>query len=525
MKKILSLLSLCACLQLTGNEIDSWSSPPEIISTLGVDASSAQTAIDGSGNAVAIWLEGDVVISKNKPISGDWGTSTQISSTGASSPQIVVDPSGNATAIWLESGVVKTASQPFGSSWGSSTTLSGASSSSPQLAVDTATGDVIAIWATGGAIESATLLFGGSWPGSPDTLASTASAAPQVAISSGGTVVAIWHTLNSVSSLYNINVATKTTPSGSWSVASTISNPSLNSVYPVVAIDDLGNIFAIWYRYNLSGVVYSNVVLQGANLLVGNSWTTPVDISDSGQENPANLDAKIQCSEMGAIALWTNSIDGTSFSIETASTDSNQMWTPSTVLINSLYSYAVSMNTNSEGDAFGIYMNYDTPSSSILINTVETHIGGLLSGSWLPSTNLSTGTFNAFPNIAPVLSGGTNSYASAVWLGYDGSNTVVYSSFGTGSVISPPSNVVVTQNVNDFKVFQEYANTVTWDASSDPDLNGYAVYRNGAFLTSVDSGTLEFVDNTQLEGGPVTYGVSAADDTGTESLVISASFP
>lgn len=488
-----------------------------------MDASNPQTAIDGNGNAVAVWIENGVVISKNRPVGGDWGTSTQISTTGASSPHVVVDPAGNATAIWVESGAIQVASQPFGSTWGSVTTLSSTGASSPAIAVDPS-GNVVAVWAVGGAIQSATNLFGGSWPGSPDILASASSAAPEVAISSGGTVVAIWHTLNAVSSVYNVNVVTKSTPSDSWSVAATASNPAFNSVYPHVAVDSAGNIFAIWYRYNLLGAVYSDVVLQNSTLFVGNPWTTPVDISTPGEYNPANLSARVRAYQAGASALWVNSHDGSSFSIETSSTDGNQLWTSPQLLFNSLYSFSISMGINSMGDVFGLYMDYNAPSSSIFINAVETHIGGYLDGTWGNPVTISTGTSNASPQVAAVING-LNNFASAVWLGYNGSNTVVMSSFGTGSAVNPPSNIAVTQSANNLNVFTEYKNTVTWNSSSDPSLDGYGIYRNGAFLTLVPAARLQFVDDNQPQNGSVIYGVSAIDETGTESAIISVSFP
>ena len=524
MKKILSLLSLCACLQLTGNEIQNWSSPPEVISTSGVDASDPHTAIDGSGNAVAVWVENNEIISKNKPVAGDWGSSSLISGSGASSPRVVADSAGNATAVWVENGVIKTAAQPFGSAWGTASALSTTGSSSPQIAIDSA-GNTVAVWVTSGVVQSATKLFGGSWSATPDVLSASASAAPQVCISDDHTVVAIWHTLNGTSNLYNVDIATKTSLSGTWSVASTISNPSLNSVYPQIAIDSTGNTFAIWYRYNLAGNSYSDVVLQGAMLIDGSPWSTPVDISNPGMMNPAELSSKLKCNPMAAIALWTNSYDGSSFSVETSSTDHSQTWQAPMTLLNTLYSFGISMNINSEGDVFGLYMNYDKPSTSILIDTIETHLGGFLDGTWTNPLNISTGTINAFPHIAPVLVGGTNNYASALWAGYNGTNTVILSSFGTGTVINPPSNVAVVQTVNNFHVFNEYVNTVTWTASSDPNLIGYGIYRNAVYLTFIPAGTLQFVDDNQLQNGPVTYSVSAIDTTGTESALVSVSLP
>ena len=57
-------------MHLMGNEIDTWSSPPDTISTTGVNASNPHIGMDAAGNVVALWLEGDAVISKASVASG-----------------------------------------------------------------------------------------------------------------------------------------------------------------------------------------------------------------------------------------------------------------------------------------------------------------------------------------------------------------------------------------------------------------------------------------------------------------------
>ncbi len=524
MKRILSLLSICFFLQLTGAEIQDWSTPPETISTLGVDASNPHNAMDLNGNIVAIWVENGAIISKNKLVGEDWSTATQLASSGGSAPQIVVDPSGNATAVWVQSGVIKACSQPLGSTWGTVKTLSSSGASSPQIAVNTATGDVVAVWVNAGIVKSSTKAFGGSWSLVADTLSATNSAAPQVAFGSGGKVIATWHTLNSVSNVYNVNQATKTGSLGTWSVAAMISDPSINSVFPQAAVDANGNIFAIWYTYNLQGNVYSNVVLQSAIMLSGSPWSTPADVSEPGRINPVNLTSKVVCNETGAIAVWTNSFDGATYVAETASTDADQQWISPKTLAKSLYTVDFGLTLNTQGDVFGLDMTYNDLTNYLFIEANETHIGGYLNGTWGNPTVISTGTINAYPEIAATTHG-THNYACALWLGFNGSNNVILCSFGTGNTITSPSNVAVTQTTNDMSVFTEYYNTITWDASSDPSLAGYALYRDGLYIAFINAGTLTFTDHNQLHNGPVTYGVSAIDTTGTESVIVSVTYP
>lgn len=526
MKRILSVLCLCACLHVAAQEIDTWSSPPDTISSLGVDSSSPHVGMDDSGNVVAVWLEGDVVVSKTKLLAGSWSSADTLSGSGSSSPQVVVDPTtGNATAIWNEGGLIKSANKPFGSAWGSITTLSASSSSSPQIAIDSATGDVVAVWVTSGVVKSDTQLFGMSWSGSPDTLSSADSAFPQVAIGSDGTVVAVWHTLNGITSLYNVNAATKAV-GGAWSSSTLVSDPIFNSVYPQVAVDPNGNAIIAWYRYNLSGSVYSNVVLQSSYLPFGGSWATPVDISAPGIGNPADLVANIFLGDSGsALAVWTTVFNGSTFTLQSSGSADYIQWDDPTTLDASLYSYSIDVATNSIGDAFGIYMTYDSGSDTVLINASESRLGLINSGFWTSPVGLSVNEDNAYPVIKSVLTSGTDCNAIAAWISFDGSNNVIQTSTGTGTAVIPPTDPLVSQFVNDKNVFEEFYNVISWTASTDPNLVSYGIYRNGVFIDFVFAPLVSYIDHNQAESGSVTYGVSAFDNASSESAVITVSFP
>ena len=102
---------------------------------------------------------------------------------------------------------------------------------------------------------------------------------------------------------------------------------------------------------------------------------------------------------------------------------------------------------------------------------------------------------------------------------------MIQTSVATGTLVEPPSNVTVAQSISDFGVFKEYVNTISWDASIDPNVYAYAIFRNGLLLNEVSADTLEYADNNQVQNGPVTYGITAIDNTGNSSLIITASFP
>jgi hypothetical protein len=520
MKKLLSVLFLSLALNVSGQEIETWS-PPVSISTSGVDSSDPHIAMDAAGNAVALWLENDTLVSKALPLGMDWSSSSTLADSGASASQLVVDPAGNATAIWVESTVINVATKPFGSSWSSATTLSASGSSSPPIAVDSS-GDLVAIWVTSGSIQSATKIISMSWS-SPTTLSSSGDS-PQIAISDDGTVAAVWHSVNAVTSVDNILSATKTL-TGSWSASSTVSNPALHSVKPQVALDTSGNALAVWNTYELVDSQYLNVILQSSTLPSGGSWSSPIDISLAGTMDPAKLITKVVFTGTGyAIVVWTTA-DEAIFNVFSSQTQDRLNWISPVFVAQDLYAYTADVVINSAGDGFIIYMATDPDTGNVAISTGEANVGSVNSGFWTFPVILSNSADNGFPKITAVAVGGANAYVAAAWVNYNGTNTNIQSSTGSGMLVIPPSGLMVSQSVNDFGVFQEYYNSLTWTASTDPDLLNYAITRNGILLGFVAPGDLLYVDHNQVQDGNVTYGVTTVNTSGSISATETVSFP
>lgn len=525
MKKLLTSMLIGISVLCHANQVDTWSSPPDTISASGVTGSNPCVGIDNSGNIVAVWLENGVVISKSKLLNGSWSSAQTLSGSGALTPQLAVDINGNATAIWEESGAIKTSTQPFGGSWGSATTLAASGSSSPQIAVDS-NGDLVAVWVASGVINSSTKLLNQSWSATPDVLSGSGADSPQVAIGSNGDVFAVWHAQNNVSLIDTIYTASKTI-SNSWSAAATISTPSQNSVYPQITVDSNGNATAIWFQYNVSGSAYNNVGVQAAYYSSSTSlWSSPTLISDLGLKNPANLQSKVTYSLTGfPLAMWTNSYDGSSFQLESAQADNLNNWSSSLSLESNLYDYTFDFNAISSNCVIAVYMTYDSGSSSFVIKTTETEIGGVGSGYWNPAEIISSSTPNGFPKVAASVNGPIDINASAIWIGFNGSNNVIEAVTGTGTLVYPPSNITVSQSMNNFDIFNEYYNTISWTASTDPNLSGYVIYRNNELISVLDSSYSQYVDHNQEQNGSVTYGVSAIDSSYSESVIVFQTFP
>jgi hypothetical protein len=424
------------------------------------------------------------------------------------------------TALWLEAGVVKSAVMLFGSSWGSATQVSDTGASGPAIGIDSATGNVVAAWARSGYIESSTKLFESTW-GQVSVLSNVNSDSPQVA-AGNGLVVAVWHTATSADTI----VAASAVIGGAWNSAQTISPPTLNHVFPEVAVDINGNAHVVWFQYNLVGLNYTDVNVLGVSLNAGSDiWGPLAVISNPGSQNPALLSLRIGCDSNGnATAVWTNVYFDDLFAVESAVLPLGGTWGLTVALTaNDLYAYTTDVAVNSYGDAVIFYMTYDGV-SSVNIDTAESNISGVEMNAWSIPLTVSQGTGNGFPRVATMLSG-TTVNAAAVWITNNGTYNTIQAITGSKTILLPPSDPTVTQGVNDFGVFQEYYNNVNWQGSPDPNAVAYNIYRNGIFYNRVDISVTQFIDDNQVENGTVVYGIAAEDSDHAQSTIATVTFP
>ena len=524
MKKILILFfAICAFSHLISSDI-SWSSPVTISST-GVDASDPKIVIDGSGNATAVWIESAVVTASSQPINGSWSAGTTISGMTASAPRLGADASGNVTAIWIENGVVNAASLPFGGSWSAQTAVSGSGASAPALSVDSA-GNAVAVWIRNGFTESSRKLFGGSWS-LVAQLTANASSSPDVGIGDNGTIVAIWRSVVSGSN----NIASATSPiAGTWNTAVNVIPVSTAFTHdlPKVTVDPSGNATVLWVRYNFANSVYQNISLLVSTLPVGSStWGTPALLTTGGETlDITKISTRIGVDTNGnVIALWTMSYDGSVYNIESATKRMGGSWGPVVTLQTQvLYAYQADLSVrNSLGDAVAAYMMFDG-SSSVTIQSQESNVASPAGIVWSLPVTFSEGSNNGFPVIATSLDNQTINATSA-WINFDGMNNVIVASSGSRTTIAAPTDLTVMQDSNDFGVFIEFFNAVSWTESTEPNIVRQHIYRDGVFFTSVDPGVTQVIDHNAIQNGSVTYGVSAEDSAGAFSPITLVAFP
>lgn len=523
MKKILCILFTFLLFSHLHSSNINWTSPPTVLSGNLINASDPQVAIDTNGDVVAVWIENSFVKASVKHGNNNWIPQVTISAVGASSPRVVSDINGNATAIWIENGIIKAATKPFNDHWSSSTSLSNLGASAPTLCVDSA-GDVIAAWVRSGNVETSTKLYGANWQ-SRVTINSTSATNPIIAVGGTGNnirAVIVWE---GVSEENNVVLSSTKLISGKWSSEQVISQTKHNATQPYVAVDANANALAIWYSYDITGVSKSNVVVKSASCpsITGN-WSSVSSLSAPGLRNPLTLIARVAFDSIGnAIALWNTSFDDETFNIQSAVKPLNGIWSDPVNLVESnLYAFSADLSVTNFGDIFSVFMFYN--GNSLLIQSIESDVSGFMNNIWSVPVIISRGSDNAFPRIAASINGNVI-HSAAVWINFNGSNNSIVAVTGSKTLVLPPSSLTVTQNFHNFGVFKEYYNTLTWQASTDPNVVGYLIFRNGEYIEQVGSDVLQFIDDNRTLNGVVTYGIAAIDDQQTQSATVSISFP
>jgi hypothetical protein len=521
MKNILYLfLALCSFSGTVYSDL-TWTTPVAISTAL-TNASDPHTVIDASGNATAVWVESNVIKASYFPAGGSWGAPVSLSnvSNTSSSPKLAIDSSGNVTALWLENTLIESATLS-GGVWSAETApISSSGASSPAIAVD-ASGNAVAVWVRSAFIESSTRKSG-IWS-SVAVLSATNSSSPSVAISSFGTAIAGWHTL--VSGSDSIVTDTLTVSTNTWAASKNVFvvAPAFNHNFPKVAMDPFGTAYVAWFRYNLvDSDAFENVQLLASVLnQTATTWSL-AQIVDTGPgiRNPADLTIKLKVDGSGDVVLaWNNSLDGDNFQIGVAQKTFGSTAFQSPGLLNiSTYCLALDVFIAAE-TALLTYMVWDGVSTLSIVSQ-ESDINNPINQSWTFTNTVSTGSDNGFPSCSMSTTGSTFNSA-AVWLNFNGTNTVINASTGTEAVTAPPTSVSATQSSTNFGVYTDFFNTITWSASSAPNVVMYNLFRNGVYFASTaDASTFSFIDHNQINGGAVTYGVAAFTNDNRQSDII-----
>ncbi|MDH3366031.1 MAG: hypothetical protein OEM29_08550 [Thermoplasmata archaeon] len=287
-----------------------------------------QVAVDGLGDAIAVWFQydgtGSTIWSNRYVVGTGWGIATLIETddTGdASYPQVAVDGSGNATAVWVQNDGIRnniwSNRYVVGTGWEIATlveTNNSGSAASPQIAVDTS-GNATAVWVQNDGIRNSIwsnrYVVGTGWGIATliETNNSGGATSSQVAVDDSGNAIAVWRQYdNTGSNIWSNRYVVGT----GWGIATLIETGSGSAGSPQVAVDGSGNAIAVWYqsdgtRYN----IWSN------RYVIGTGWgiATLIETDDTGDASYPRvaIDASgnaiavwSQCNDTGDYNIWSN---------------------------------------------------------------------------------------------------------------------------------------------------------------------------------------------------------------------------
>ncbi len=223
------------------------------------DARYPQVAMDDNGNAVVVWQQSDGTrynIWSNRYVQGTgWGTAQLIETDNAGDayvPQVAVDGSGNAVAVWyqFDGSNYHIRANRFvpDTGWGSVELIEtddAANALDPQVAMDTG-GNAVVVWrqsdGTRYNIWSNRYVPGAGW-GTAELIETDNNPnvrPPQIAMNGDGQVVAVWDR-------YGRAWFNRYVPGLGWGTAQRIETGADGSVaYPRVALDSNGNAVVVW---------------------------------------------------------------------------------------------------------------------------------------------------------------------------------------------------------------------------------------------------------------------------------------
>lgn len=442
------------------------------------DVSAQDVAVDGQGNAVAVWVQSgeagsEAVESATRPAGGPWSGPVEISDPGEEPLwlQVVANPAGDAAVVWVGYGsgsqlIVRAATRPAGGAWSEPVELSDPESDAdePRIAIDEQ-GTVTAIWTAGelngyGVVEAATRPAGGDW-GEPVELSDGLASQPQVAVDPQGEVTAVWTLLDTARD--DGVIQSKTRPAaGEWSPeAVDVSGAGALASEPTIAVDAQGDATAVWGRRDIPAPNGFLTFVQTAQRVDG-VWSTPFTLSN---EDGLAGDVDVTVDPQGnATAIWF--YWGTARFVQVRSRTAAGTWGQTATLSKKSGSLEpqegeLQVVADADGDVTALWGSWAAP--NLIVRSAHLEVGGTWS---TPLTLSAPGSYSLWPQMAVAPQG----YVTAVWSGRQGTSQAVRSRVfdpvapELGEVTIPASGMVgepVAMSVDPFDLWSPVA--TTWD--------------------------------------------------------------
>lgn len=348
----------------------------------------------------------------------------------------------------------------------------------PAIGIDS-DGNAVAVFSafdgTDKIVQSARLPWGGTWT-IPETISAPAPIynspdgkplTPAIAVDPQGNAVAIWTEFDGVNCIIQ---GARLPKGGSWTKAVNVSlingQAPITASQPSIAIDLKGNAVAVW----ICNIDPDTYVIQGAMLPFEGSWTTPVNISTTVNNDASYGPISLAIDASGnAITVWEET-DGTNYMLQAATLPYGQSWTaPVSITIASPSNAQVNpkIAVDSAGNAVAVWTEFD--GTNFMLQGATLPFGK----SWSRAETISNPTSGSFiPSIAIDFAGN----AIAVWSQFDGKNTMIqYARLAFGKTWTSPmdlSYASVAIVTNPQIAFDSSGNAlVTWMRESDVNTN------------------------------------------------------
>lgn len=287
-------------------------------------AASPQVAIDGNGNAIAVWYQYDGtsnnIYANHYRHGKGWGQATLIETSNAGHAyglQVAVDGNSHGLIVWTQSDGTRNNLYAnyydADTGWGQTTiveTGGAGSAASPKLSVD-GSGNAIVVWyqfdGTRFNIYANHYRYGIGWGQAVliETDDAGDAASPQLAVDGGGNAIAVWY--QSDGTRNNIWANRYLSDTG-WGQATLLETDPGQAYWPQVAVDSGGHAIATWQQHDgKRWSIYAN------RYLFGTGWgqATLIETNNAGRAHSPQL----AMDGIGhAVVLWQQ-FDGKRFSI------------------------------------------------------------------------------------------------------------------------------------------------------------------------------------------------------------------
>lgn len=508
-----------------------WSMPPEIISP-SLNATTPYIASDRSGNSVAVWyiITDDVLgtgtLQGARLVSGAvnglgqpaWILTNPIAvnvlvPTDNSPLSLGMDAVGNAVVAWIDnSNNVFISRMPAGQSNWSSSLVVNTQLPSEDVGfpfVSTAqNGNTVILWSSSPSVGQYHVLANvydeanNLWKGQQDLFGGSTVDSPtnQVAINSQGNAVAVlsatFSGLQAVAYDFGLN---------SWSVIPAIPPPDF--IHASVAIDAFGNALFVWIDFNDNSV-------HTATLPFGQALFTQQSVLSFSAAFGASL-PKIQAASNGsALVVWPE-ISGSLASARYAS----ENWILNSNLNLGNIPTKIALSLDAQGNAIASWTTLEALTSSI-----QTAFLSANQNIWTLLTQISANGSNQNSQLALTVNGD----AVAIWENdinpNELSGTINSSIFISIIHPLPPSEFLASAIKNKFLSQTDYIHRLTWQASLDPSIIYYQLYRNGVLLAQIPANGFfyQYDDHKRKRKEVDIYTLIGITATGLMSLPVTA---